>query len=70
MPILPPSVALVGALLLILAFAFFGIAHALERNTALAARIETLERTPHYQGKDADGKEVWSPAVTTVELKH
>lgn len=38
------------------------------RNNALSAQVKALETTPHYQGKDANGNEVWAPAVTVIEL--
>ncbi len=37
---------------------------------ALETRVNTLESTPVYQGRDADGKEVWSAKKLKVELAH
>lgn len=38
------------------------------RNNALSAQVHKLETTSHYQGKDANGNEVWAPAVTVIDL--
>lgn len=39
-----------------------------EQVAALSARVSTLERTPHYQGTDVNGNEVWAAQVTEVPL--